>query len=1412
MKSFLVIKKAKTSVSLLLALFAMAAFILPGAAQASGLVDQDYLNSIVDTNPNPVPHWATPEDEAYIQQLQEGGVIQPLGVEVEEPPSGTILTPAEYDAVLGPLVAWEPGSYLSLLTEFVVGVTTDSNGSIAYVIVSGSSQQASATSTLSGAGANISRVEFLYYNLDTVWIRDYGPRYILEDGLPAIIDHTYNRNRPADNAFPDSIDDMDVPFEQDEPVYLMDLTHGGGNFHVFSNGDAFMSSLILEENSSKSQAEIESIIESYFNVNVTIYNRLPSNVDATGHIDMWFLPVGDNKVIIGEFAPGAPGYTQTEAAAADMASRGYTVYRTPSYNSGSGGTGGTHYTYTNAAIVNNRVYIPEYGGTHAADDATALAVFQAAMPDHEIIQVNCSSIISAAGAIHCVMKHVYSPLPTAPTITSTPVTIGGVGHLYSYDVDASGCPAATFSLETYPAGMTIDPNTGLIEWTPSSTGDVNVVVRATNSEGYDEQNFTISVSVITEVVYDFSSGAGTIHHAYGTYSDDWASDLDGYRTHAEYDTEVTTIAADAYDDLAYSDATGGDTDPGRYQNPDEGYNDESTMTCEFYISEDRTEVTQLDVFWEGYGDASRHMELYIWNYAQGNWGDLNGNTGENNFIDDGTASDTDMVLEGSTTSNITDYIDTDGEITLLIYMDSSSEDSRHDYVSVTIHTEAGPVIQTLSVSSTSGGSVTIPGEGDYQYAQGTDANIVATADLHYHFVNWTGTAADEGKVTDPNSAATTVTMDANYTVQANFAIDTFTLEYAAGPGGSLTGETSQVVDYDANGTPVTAVPDTGYHFVDWSDASTDNPRTDLNVTANISVTANFAIDTFTLDYTAGAGGSISGETSQVVDYNTNGTPVTAVPDTGYHFVDWSDASTDNPRTDLNVTANIAVTANFAIDTFTLDYTAGAGGSISGETSQVVDYNTNGTPVTAVPDIGYYFVNWSDVSTENPRTDVNVTANISVTANFAIYTFTLDYAAGPGGSLTGDTSQVVNYDANGTSVTAVPDTGYHFVNWSDASTDNPRTDLHVTANISVTANFAIDTFTLDYTAGPGGSLTGETSQVVDYNTNGTPVTAAPDTGYHFVDWSDAVTDNPRTDLNVTANISVTANFAVNQYTISGNTGVADVNLEGLGVVSDGSGNYTKTVDYGWSGTVTPSKAGYTFTPTSRTYTDVAEDHIGDDYTATLLTYTISGNTGVGDVMLGGLGIVSDGSGNYTKTVDYGWSGMVTPSKAGYTFAPTSRTYINVAEDHIGDDYTATLNTYTISGYIMNDCNEPIEGVLVDANNGGGEDATDANGFYEVEVDYDWSGDVTPSKEQYTFEPNVMSYVGVSADQPDQDYDAYHIYDFYDLDYDCHIGWGDVAIISENWLIVGDGLPGDFYEDDANTVNFLDFADFANIWKD
>jgi hypothetical protein len=84
--------------------------------------------------------------------------------------------------------------------------------------------------------------------------------------------------------------------------------------------------------------------------------------------------------------------------------------------------------------------------------------------------------------------------PETPVITSTPITTGTVGELYTYDVDATGNPVPTYSLDVSPAGMVINTTTGVISWTPSSDGLVDVTVRASNSAGDDTQNFSIDVA------------------------------------------------------------------------------------------------------------------------------------------------------------------------------------------------------------------------------------------------------------------------------------------------------------------------------------------------------------------------------------------------------------------------------------------------------------------------------------------------------------------------------------------------------------------------------------------------------------------------------------------------------------------------------------------------------------------------------------------------------------------------------------------------------------------------------------------------------------------------------------------------------------------------------------------------------
>lgn len=76
--------------------------------------------------------------------------------------------------------------------------------------------------------------------------------------------------------------------------------------------------------------------------------------------------------------------------------------------------------------------------------------------------------------------------------------------------------------------------------------------------------------------------------------------------------------------------------------------------------------------------------------------------------------------------------------------------------------------RSLTVSATAGGEVSSPGQDVFRYAPGVTVDLAAVPHEGYHFLRWTGSAVDTGRVTDPSAAQTTVLVDAHYTLVANF--------------------------------------------------------------------------------------------------------------------------------------------------------------------------------------------------------------------------------------------------------------------------------------------------------------------------------------------------------------------------------------------------------------------------------------------------------------------------------------------------------------------------------------------------------------------------------------------------------------------------------------------------------------------
>jgi len=110
------------------------------------------------------------------------------------------------------------------------------------------------------------------------------------------------------------------------------------------------------------------------------------------------------------------------------------------------------------------------------------------------------------------------------------------------------------------------------------------------------------------------------------------------------------------------------------------------------------------------------------------------------------------------------FVNWSGDVaTIADVNDASTTITMWYHYTITANFELDEDWYSLTVSSTMGGSVTTPGEGTFPYVEGSVVNLVASPDDGYEFVNWTGDS-----VTHPDSATTTITMNGDYSITANF--------------------------------------------------------------------------------------------------------------------------------------------------------------------------------------------------------------------------------------------------------------------------------------------------------------------------------------------------------------------------------------------------------------------------------------------------------------------------------------------------------------------------------------------------------------------------------------------------------------------------------------------------------------------
>jgi len=281
---------------------------------------------------------------------------------------------------------------------------------------------------------------------------------------------------------------------------------------------------------------------------------------------------------------------------------------------------------------------------------------------------------------------------------------------------------------------------------------------------------------------------------------------------------------------------------------------------------------------------------------------------------------------------------------------------------------------SLILSSNPASAGTTTGAGGY--AQNALTPVSATPNTGYQFAGWVGAG-----VTNQDSNSTTVSMNQDRNLTANFSLKSYPLNLTSSTGGSISG--AGTFNHGTNPT-ISATPDIGYIFTNWTGAGVtdlNSNSTTVSMIQDRNLTANFSLNSYTLSINAGTGGSISG--SGTYNHGTNPT-ISATPNTGYQFTTWTGEGVANQNsnpTTVSMVKDQNLTALFSLRTFNLTLQSSEGGSVSGggnfNFGSTVDYS-------ATAENGYTFKKWtiddqnfSDASSGS----LQITSDLILSAHF-----------------------------------------------------------------------------------------------------------------------------------------------------------------------------------------------------------------------------------------------------------------------------------------------------------------------------------------------------------------------------------------------------------------------------------------------
>ena len=321
---------------------------------------------------------------------------------------GPIRLPAQWEPVEAVIVTW-PSLYPPLWKAAAQIAEAVSPVARVDILVNDPLWAAAAWLMLERRGlAKLDQIRFVHLPTDDIWVRDYGPFVgFRPDGSRAALDAIYDP-LPAYPAARDDAMPRRFGALQGIPVRALDLHTEGGNFWSDGQGTLFASEGIYGRNPHLSRAEVEQRLHEAFSFDRLLITG-PLWSEETGHVDLVMKLADAGTILVNP--PSTPFNRQrlerTKALLGGDTSASGQPYRLlelpmpPPYLNW--GVYPVWRSYTNSLTVNGRVLMPVFRTGH---DARALTIYQNALPDFEIVPVECSQTANGGGAVHCLTKEV----------------------------------------------------------------------------------------------------------------------------------------------------------------------------------------------------------------------------------------------------------------------------------------------------------------------------------------------------------------------------------------------------------------------------------------------------------------------------------------------------------------------------------------------------------------------------------------------------------------------------------------------------------------------------------------------------------------------------------------------------------------------------------------------------------------------------------------------------------------------------------------------------------------------------------------------------------------------------------------------------------------------------------------------